>query len=110
LPRSNGRLQGCRRYEPKEGQGRSRREHAIEGNAGAVAGKYAWIKQHATEFALGSMCRFLQVSRSAYYDWRHRVPTTAEKDDADLTGILQSEFNKSRATYGTCRLKAALLG
>jgi transposase len=72
--------------------------------------KYAWIQQHATEFAVGSMCRFLQVSRSAYYDWLHRVPTAGEKDDADLTGILQSEFNKSRATYGTRRLKAALLG
>lgn len=72
--------------------------------------KYAWIKQHATEFTVGSMCRFLQVSRSAYYDWLHRVPTPDEKDDADLTVILQSEFNKSRATYGTRRLKAALLG
>ena len=55
------------------------------------------------------MCRFLQVSRSAYYDWLHRVPTAGEKDDADLTGILQSVFKKSRATYGTRRLKAALL-
>jgi putative transposase len=72
--------------------------------------KYAWIQQHATEFTVGSMCRFLQVSRSAYYDWLHRAPTTTEKDDADLTGILQSEFNKSRATYGTRRLKIALLG
>jgi transposase InsO family protein len=72
--------------------------------------KYAWLKQHATEFAVGSMCRFLQVSRSAYYDWLHRVPPTGENDDAALTGILQSEFNKSRATYGTRRLKAALLG
>jgi len=72
--------------------------------------KYAWIQQHATEFAVGSMCRFLQVSRSAYYDWLHRVPSAGEKDDAELTGILQSEFTKSRATYGTRRLKAALLG
>jgi putative transposase len=72
--------------------------------------KYAWIKQHTTEFTVGSMCRFLKVSRSAYYDWLHRAPTTGEQDDADLTGILQSEFNKSRATYGTRRLKVALLG
>ncbi|HSN24030.1 MAG TPA: IS3 family transposase [Methylomicrobium sp.] len=72
--------------------------------------KYAWIQQHATEFAVDSMCRFLQVSRSAYYDWLHRVPSTSKKDDADLTVILQSEFNKSRATYGTRRLKTALLG
>lgn len=71
--------------------------------------KYAWIKQHTTDFAVNAMCRFLRVSRSAYYDWLHRMPTTGEKDDADLTDILQSEFKKSRATYGTRRLKAVFL-
>ncbi|MGZ5222393.1 MAG: hypothetical protein ACXWC7_20060 [Chitinophagaceae bacterium] len=38
-------------------------------DAGAVAGKYAWIKQHKAEFTVDSMCRFMQVSRSAYYAW-----------------------------------------
>jgi putative transposase len=56
------------------------------------------------------MCRFLQVSRSAYYDWLHHLPTTSEKDDIDLTSLLESVFKKSRATYGTRRLKAVLLG
>lgn len=31
--------------------------------------KYARIKQHQGEFTVLSMCRFLQVSQSAYYDW-----------------------------------------
>jgi len=72
--------------------------------------KYAWIKQHTTEFAVDAMCQFLQVSRSAYYDWLHRDPLASEKDDADLKIVLQTEFEKSRASYGTRRLKAALLG
>ncbi len=72
--------------------------------------KYAWIKQHTTEFTVDAMCRFLQVSRSAYYDWLHRDPPASEKDDADLKIVLQTEFEKSRASYGTRRLKAALLG
>jgi transposase InsO family protein len=71
--------------------------------------KYAWIKHHIKEFTVDAMCRFLQVFRSAYYDWLHRMPTTGEQEDTDLTGILQSVFEKSRATYGTRRLKAALL-
>ena len=71
--------------------------------------KYAWIKHHTADFAVNTMCRFLQVSRSAYYDWLHRMPTAGEKDDTDLTGILESVFKKSRATYGTRRLKAVLL-
>jgi putative transposase len=72
--------------------------------------KYAWIKQHTTEFTVDAMCRFLQVSRSAYYGWLHRDPPASEKDDAGLKIVLQSEFEKSRASYGTRRLKAALLG
>jgi len=70
--------------------------------------KYAWIKQHAEEFAVDVMCRFMKVSRSAYYDWLKRGPTAGEQDDAALSEIIQSTFGKSRATYGTRRLKAAL--
>ena len=70
--------------------------------------KYAWMKQHATEFTVDSMCRFMRVSRSAYYAWLQRGQTTGEKEDAELTGIIQSVFKKSRATYGTRRIKKEL--
>lgn len=70
--------------------------------------KYAWIKQHTLEFPVDSMCRFMQVSRSAYYAWLHRPQTTAEKDDIELTTIIHGVFNKSRATYGTRRIKKEL--
>jgi transposase InsO family protein len=56
-------------------------------------------KQHATEFAVDAMCRFLQVSRSADYDWLHRVPTTGEKEDTDLVGILQA-YSKAGQLLG----------
>ena len=61
--------------------------------------KYAWMKQHATEFTVDSMCRFMRVSRSAYYAWLQRGQTIAEKDDAELTDIIQSVFKKSWGTY-----------
>jgi transposase InsO family protein len=70
--------------------------------------KYAWIKNHMTEFPVELMCRFMRVSRSAYYAWLHHTPTTGKKDDADLTGIIQTLFTKSRATSGTRRLKIEL--
>jgi transposase InsO family protein len=54
------------------------------------------------------MCRFVQVSRSAYYGWLHRPQTTIEKEDIELTTTIQSIFKKSRATYGTRRIKKAL--
>ena len=46
--------------------------------------KYAWIKQHETEFSVKTMCRFMSVSRSAYYAWLERPQTAIEKDDAEL--------------------------
>jgi transposase InsO family protein len=54
------------------------------------------------------MCRFLQVSPSAYYSWLHRGPSQREKEDAHLSNMLQDAFEKSRRTYGTRRLKIAL--
>lgn len=70
--------------------------------------KYAWIKQHAADFAVNRLCRLMDVSRSAYYVWLHRSPTITEKNDQALTKIIAEAFKKSRATYGTRRLKKVL--
>jgi transposase InsO family protein len=50
----------------------------------------------------------MDVSRSAYYDWLQRSPTTTEKTDQVLTEMIVRAFKKSRATYGTRRLKKVL--
>ena len=50
----------------------------------------------------------MNVSRSSHYDWLHRSPATTEKNDQALTKILVEAFKKSRATYGTRRLKKVL--
>jgi len=70
--------------------------------------KYAWIKQQAAEYPVNRLCGLAKVSRSAYYDWLNHSPTAQEKDDQELTKILVSAFKKSRATYGTRRLKKEL--
>ena len=71
--------------------------------------KYAWIQQHTDDFPVDVMCRFTGVSRSAYYDWLHRSETTCEKADSELKEVIKQAFSKSRATYGTRRLKEALI-
>jgi putative transposase len=54
--------------------------------------KYAWIQQHSSEFAVETMCRFMQVSRSAYYAWLQRPESVGEKEDAELTELIKSAF------------------
>ncbi len=51
----------------------------------------------------------MQVSRSAYYDWLQRPQTATEKEDFELTTLIHSIFKRSRATYGTRRIKKVLL-
>ena len=54
------------------------------------------------------MCKFMQVSTSAYYEWLKRSPTAREKEEAELKGIIQEEFTKGRANYGARRIKKKL--
>ncbi|MGJ0483544.1 MAG: IS3 family transposase [Methylomicrobium sp.] len=68
------------------------------------------MQQHSSEFAVETMCRFMRVSRSAYYAWLQRPVTAGEQEDDELTKLIKIAFAKSRATYGTRRLKATLLG
>ena len=55
------------------------------------------------------MCCLLGVSRSAYYDWLKTHELNDGKQDFELTTIINSVFIKSRATYGTRRLKKELV-
>jgi putative transposase len=70
--------------------------------------KYAWIKEHYDAFSINSMCRFMGVSKSAYYGWLQRKPTRREQSDDKLMPIIQSIFAKSRAIYGTRRIRQTL--
>ena len=54
------------------------------------------------------MCDTLQVSRSFYYEWVSRQPTAYEVEENQLKRIIEVEFTKSRAVYGTRRLKQVL--
>jgi putative transposase len=50
----------------------------------------------------------MNVSRSAYYDWLQRKTTTRDQVDSQLIPVIQSLFAKSRATYGTRRIRQSL--
>jgi len=54
------------------------------------------------------MCRVLGVSRSGYYAWRKRPPSKRDRKDAMLTKRIIQIHDKSRGTYGSPRVHAAL--
>jgi putative transposase len=50
----------------------------------------------------------LNVSRSGYYDWRHRPISPRAQDNELLLKHIQEIHNESRKTYGSPRVHAEL--
>ncbi len=50
----------------------------------------------------------LKVSRSGYYEWRHRPPSTRDLADAWLTNTILAVHRDSRCSYGSPRVHAEL--
>jgi putative transposase len=67
--------------------------------------KYAWIHQQHTELKVSRMCRVLAVSRSGYYEWLNRPPSTQAEAEQQVRDKVQRYFAQGRGTYGTRRIK-----
>ena len=53
-------------------------------------------------------CQLLEVSRSAFYQWSHHIPSPRQLDDEALGRRIQAIYDTSRATYGWPRVHQAL--
>jgi transposase InsO family protein len=72
--------------------------------------KYAWIKEHvgAGEFPVKAMCEALEVSRSAFYEWR-REPVRKRQAYRDaLAARIEQVQHETRGVYGSPRVTAEL--
>lgn len=54
------------------------------------------------------LCRLLGVSRSGYYAWRRRTPSSRSQTDHVLTVQIREIHRRSRTTYGVPRIHAEL--
>ena len=56
------------------------------------------------------MCRLLEVGRASYYEWLTTAqPSLRFQKNQELTEAIKALFFGSRCTYGTRRIRAALL-
>ena len=70
--------------------------------------KYKFIATHEGQFQVRRMCSTLGVKRSGYYAWRKRTPSLRELENQQLVEQIKKEHQKSRRTYGSPRIHAAL--
>ncbi|TKB79438.1 MAG: IS3 family transposase [Nitrospira sp.] len=60
------------------------------------------------QYPLSLLCRVLEVSRSGYYAWCTRRPSTRTQENARLEVAIQAAHVRTRQTYGPERLQAEL--
>jgi transposase InsO family protein len=53
-------------------------------------------------------CALLEVSRSAFYDWRKHLPSARELADAELAERIEAIYDDSKGTYGWPRVHRQL--
>lgn len=70
--------------------------------------KYAVIDAEKANYPVAKMCRWLQVSRSGFYEWASRLPSAAERRRARVAAMVAAVFEHSRGTYGARRIAATL--
>jgi putative transposase len=63
--------------------------------------KYAFIRDHRTEFSIRAMCRILKVHFSGFYAWLHKPISAREIEDLRLLKLIKRFYVASGATYGS---------
>jgi putative transposase len=59
-------------------------------------------------YPVSLLCRVLRVSRSGYYDWKDRLPSKRDRENAALIEKIMEVHERSRGTYGYPRVHAEL--
>jgi transposase InsO family protein len=66
------------------------------------------MEELAREFSLAAMCRVLRVSRSGFYEWRHRGPSARALANLALLSEIRRVHYEHHEAYGAFKTWRAL--
>jgi len=65
---------------------------------------YQFIELHQEQYAVKTMCRLLNVTRSGYYAWLNEPISNRAQEDARLLRLIRASFLASHGIYGAPRV------
>ena len=71
--------------------------------------RFAFIDVEKASYPMRVLCRVLEVSRSGYYTWRFRKPSSRNLEDERLRPKIVEAFKTGRGTYGSPRVRSELV-
>ena len=66
------------------------------------------IKANKNQFPVGMMCRMVSVSRSGYYDWKHRPHSDRDKANQFLANEIKRVFDDEKGRPSSPRMTRRL--
>jgi putative transposase len=66
------------------------------------------VRQQVHQFPITLLCRVLGISRSGFYAWHRRAPSTRSTQDQVLCGRIEEIHVASHGTYGAPRIHAEM--
>src|SRR5215468_6072404 len=69
-----------------------------------VCRSYQFIQAHQDQYAVKTMCRLLNVTRSGYYDWLKEPISNRAQEDARLLRLIRASVIASHGIYGAPRV------
>ena len=66
--------------------------------------KYVWIGEHSDQYNVTQMCRQLDVSRTGYYQWEGRTPSSRSIANKALDAQVAAIHAGSGRSYGRPRI------
>jgi len=66
--------------------------------------RFRFVEAEKAYYPIRLICRCLAVSRSGYYAWRRRLPSSRARQDARLRVEVAASHAASRRTYGSPRI------
>jgi len=69
---------------------------------------FRFIDAEKASYPVSALCRVLRVSRSGYYEWKDRLPSNRDRENATLTERIREIHQLSRETYSYPRVHAEL--
>ncbi len=71
--------------------------------------RYRCIHRRRYQYSVRMMCRLLAVSRSGYYDWRHRDESATVRRNRTLARLVRQVHLESQGVYGARKIHRELL-
>ncbi|HVW37443.1 MAG TPA: IS3 family transposase [Pirellulales bacterium] len=72
--------------------------------------KYAWIAQHRDSHPVSLLCEVLNVSKSGYYAWLGRAPSSRTQRRERINAAVRQVYTASQGVYGSVKIAKELAG